>query len=228
MSNSSKYYDLASLAEASYVLFDEIDYTKSYEVETALQDNSKEGHFSATQAADFVATWEVVSHQKDTESGFSATLFKNKETGNFFYACRGTAGKDDLFITDVCDIVTDGLAINQIVDMYNDWQRIQADKGSVYKAAKLELLVAETALLEAERLATPGFTGPYEMSLRTRNDEGGGGTLLASQLRSPSSSIGRAWRRIFPRPTAMLTPARDIPSIRATSAPLQPITPTAR
>jgi hypothetical protein len=54
------------------------------------------------------------------------------------------------------------------------------------------------------------------------------GTLLASQLRSPSSNIGRAWRRIFPRPTAMLTPARDIPSIRATSAPLQPIIPTAR
>jgi len=123
MSNSEQYYDLASLAEASYVLFDLFDYTNSDYVELALQNvdflqmgTDYKGNFSATQAAAFVATWEVVSHQADNESGFSATLFKNKETGNFYYTCRGTAGLDDLFVMDVADIVTDGLAINQIFD----------------------------------------------------------------------------------------------------------------
>jgi hypothetical protein len=92
MSNTTQYYDLASLAEASYVLFDEIDFSKKDKVEDALKNQTLNGHFSATQGADFVSTWEVVSHQKNTESGFSATLFKNIETGKFFYASRGTEG----------------------------------------------------------------------------------------------------------------------------------------
>ncbi|MFH0784980.1 MAG: calcium-binding protein, partial [Pseudomonadota bacterium] len=175
MSNTTQYYDLASLAEASYVLYhiDGLDFSNEDQVKAALQNEQLyHGHFSATQAADFVEKWEVVSHQKNTESGFSATLFKNKETGEFFYANRGTEpGQvlDDLVITDGGDIVTDGLAINQIVDMYNDWQRIQST--GVYQAAKLDLKLEETALLEAERLATPfGVVGAYQLYLRTRND----------------------------------------------------------
>ncbi len=127
-------------------------------------------HFSATQATDFVANWEIVSHQRNTPSGFSATLFRNRETGEFVYANRGTEpGIDDLVITDGGDIVTDGLAIKQIVDMYNDWQRIQST--GVYQAAKLNLLLEETTVLKADRLATPfGVIGAYELSLRSRND----------------------------------------------------------
>ena len=140
MSNTTQYYDLASLAEASYVLFDKIP-NSNYSSEnllSALQDNAREGHFSATQAADFIEKWEVVSHQKNTESGFFATLFKNKKTGEFFYANRGTEQFiDDLVITDGGDIVYDGLAIQQIVDMYNDWQRINAAPNNVYKAARI-------------------------------------------------------------------------------------------
>lgn len=171
MSNSTQYYDLASLAEVSYVLFDEFDYSDSEKVKEALQREDRNGHFSATQAADFVATWEIVSHQENTDSGFSSTLFRNKETGELYYATRGTEPVwPDLLETDIADIVTDGLAINQIIDMYNDWQRIKAAEGSVYKAAKLEILSTETALLAAERLATPWSVGPYEISLRARND----------------------------------------------------------
>lgn len=171
MSNSIQYYDLASLAEASYLLFDEFDYKNSEKVEDELVNAKREGVFSATQAADFVQQWEVVSHQKNTDSGFSATLFKNKETGNFYYACRGTEpGWQDLLITDGCDIVTDGLAINQIVDMYNDWQRIRTPKGAFYVAAKLDLLGTETLLYEQERLKPPGVPRTYELYLRSRPD----------------------------------------------------------
>lgn len=173
MSNSNQYYDLASLAEASYTLFDKIEFSISGEVKKALlQINFEEyhGNFSTTQAADFVANWEVVAHQGNTDSGFSATLFKNKD-GKFYYACRGTEpGIDDLLITDGCDIVTDGLAINQIVDMYNDWQRIKAPLNQTYNAAKLEPLDEETLKLAQDRAAFPLTTGTYELSLRTRPD----------------------------------------------------------
>ncbi len=45
---------------------------------------------------------------------------------------------------DIGDIVADGLAIDQIVDMYNDWQRLKAPKGTTYRAAKFEYLPVET------------------------------------------------------------------------------------
>jgi len=54
------------------------------------------------------------------------------------------------------------------------------------------------------------------------------GTLLVCQLRRLPSNDGLFSRMVFPHRTAMLTPARDMLSIRATSAPLHSITPTAR
>ena len=68
----------------------------------------------------FVEKWSVANHQKNTASGFSATLFKNVDD-SYVYALRGTEqGRDDLVVADGMDIVTDGLAIDQLVDMYND------------------------------------------------------------------------------------------------------------
>ncbi|MDZ4185613.1 MAG: cadherin-like domain-containing protein [Desulfuromonadales bacterium] len=171
MSGASKFNDLATLAEASYVLFDEINYSQIDLVEEALKPEAKlNGNFSATQAADFVAEWEVVSHQANTGSGFSATLFKNKMNGEYVYVPRGTEPGNplaDLLLTDLGDIVTDGLAIRQIVAMYNDWQRINTPEGQTYQAAYLDLQVSATALLQTERLAIPGgIAGPYERSLR--------------------------------------------------------------
>ena len=56
-------------------------------------------------------------------AGFSSTLFQNRQTGKQVYALRGTQGLlTDLVLTDLGDIVMDGLAIHQVVDMYNDWQ----------------------------------------------------------------------------------------------------------
>lgn len=175
MSTSLQYFALSSLAEACYLRFDLFDYSSEIQLIDALQNISSNdidfgGYFSASQAIDFSRTWKVISHQANTESGFSATLFRNRENGKYYYACRGTEDvQNDTILTDVADIVFDGLAINQIVDMYNDWQRITSL--GVYQAAKLELLVTETALLSAEQNAISGlFEGPYEQYLRTRND----------------------------------------------------------
>ena len=56
----------------------------------------------------------------------------------------------------------DGLAIHQIVDMYNDWQRLKSSGGE-YSVKVLEPLVVETGLLFAGGLA-------YKAYLSTRED----------------------------------------------------------
>jgi hypothetical protein len=46
--------------------------------------------FSDAQADAFVKTWQVVDHIPDTASGFSATIFKNRQTGAYSLAIRGS------------------------------------------------------------------------------------------------------------------------------------------
>ena len=125
-----QYYDLASMAEASYSLFSKLADFDDESVKIALQppasegDDNLKGEFSATQAEDFVANWSVIAHTpNDPDSDYSSTLFKSKSASDTEYvlAFRGTEVSDDVFADG--DIVTDGLAIWQIVDMYNDIQQ---------------------------------------------------------------------------------------------------------
>ena len=134
--NTSDLFDLGQTAEAAYANFINSDgdlLTLDDDVKAAL----KSLGFSETQATNFVAEWSVVAHQPNTESGFSATLFQHKETGEQVYAVRGTEATnigilDDLFSADAGDIVVDGLAIKQMVDMYNHWQRLNHPLGDPY------------------------------------------------------------------------------------------------
>ncbi|MCL2075400.1 MAG: hypothetical protein FWH15_02955 [Betaproteobacteria bacterium] len=47
-----------------------------------------------TQAAKFASEWTVVNQLPDTSSGFSGTLFRDKD-GQHAFALRGTAGATD-------------------------------------------------------------------------------------------------------------------------------------
>ena len=100
------------------MLFDQINYANPTDLANALKNQDFKGSFSATQTADFVKEWSVAAYQENTSSGFSATLFQNAN-GSYVYAIRGTKQPiEDLLVTDGMDIATDGLAIDQIVDMY--------------------------------------------------------------------------------------------------------------
>ncbi len=150
-------FDKAQLAEASYVLFDYLqnDYSDGGVVDI-LQTAEQGGVFTPTQAENFVNVWRVISHTKNTSNGYSATLFQSKATGEYVYAIRGTEPSDpinDISETDIGDIVIDGLALDQIVDMYNDWQRLITPEGQTFQAARLTDLEAETYAL---RLTPPG------------------------------------------------------------------------
>ncbi len=127
-------FDYSYLAEASYIDFkltnDFIDLTEG---------NDKKSEGFAKLVTD---NYKVVAHWKDEgnifnfKSGFSGTLFQNKHTNEYVIAMRGTGGGKDI-AADAFDIVNDGLAHEQIVDMYNFWQQIKTQREETYKAAKI-------------------------------------------------------------------------------------------
>jgi len=159
--NSADFFELASLAAASYAYFTDFSDDK----DALLADG-----FSDTQADAILANWSTVNkgHQPDTASGFSSTLFQNRSDDSYVLAFRGTAGfLTDIVGTDVGDIINDGLAIEQIVDLYNEWLRIIAP--GVYWAAKIDVLHSETLMLASLSLNQPA-KDIYMAYLATRND----------------------------------------------------------
>lgn len=133
-----------SLAEAAYALLENVTDQEN------LKNKLEAIGFSQSQAEEFVKHWRVVNHLPDTLSGFSATVFESLDhPGELSFAIRGTAGLQDLVITDASDIVLDGIALDQVVDMYNYWQRLNAGAGEYYQVARL----AEASELTADLAA---------------------------------------------------------------------------
>ena len=72
MSDPTKFSDMASLSEASYVLFDALNRNFSDKaVEDALKDSNLEGRFSTAQAEEFE---ELASHRSSGE--YSKRIFR--------------------------------------------------------------------------------------------------------------------------------------------------------
>ncbi len=91
MISSNMLYDALQLAEASYALLDRVPPGDSAELIAALKDKEREGLFSATQADALAASWRFVHQQPNTETGFSATVFrKNGSSSDYVLAIRGT------------------------------------------------------------------------------------------------------------------------------------------
>jgi len=149
--------DLTQLAEASYALFENFISPNDALVASGM---------SAAQTTRLLKQWRVVNYVPDTASGFSATLFerldsKGNGTGEYNLAIRGSTSDRD-FLADAGDVFLDGIVLDQLVDLYNYWQRLTTPAASTYTAAKLVTLQAETAQLIAG--AVP------EASLRERPD----------------------------------------------------------
>jgi Ca2+-binding RTX toxin-like protein len=127
-----------SLAEAAYANLSALDInsTKQQLISRLV---AVDNGFSQSQAEHFANHWRVVHHQPDTLSGFSATLFESIDNpGEYTFAIRGTGDLlQDIVITDITDIVLDGIALDQVVDMYNYWQRLKADESQSYQIARL-------------------------------------------------------------------------------------------
>ncbi len=152
MSNN-KLLNYVYLAEASYADFSNAkEANNSYntnKIKIAIKAPDDDGKFTNPESFAKLVTdnYEVVAHWQDRaqgmidvankESGFSGTLFKNKTTGEYVLGFKGSYDLKDIAVADVADIVNDGLAHHQIVDLYNFWQQIKAEGGQSYQAAKI-------------------------------------------------------------------------------------------
>ena len=88
-------------------------------------------------AAGLFIRYEIIDSQQNTSSGFAATLFRERVTpetiaagtaGQYRLAMRGTEFDtdtiNDLLVADFGGIATDGIARDQVVDMYNYYQKL--------------------------------------------------------------------------------------------------------
>lgn len=146
MSSTTILFDQALLAEAAYADFS----IPGVSTEDALKDRANGGGFSVAQAAEFVLHWKVVHHIPNTGSGFSATVFESLDhPGEFSLAIRGStpdqSGID--FRADALAIATDGVAVSQLVDLYNYWQSLTHNVA--YDAARLNKQQTASLLLNA-------------------------------------------------------------------------------
>ncbi|MGH8612469.1 MAG: calcium-binding protein [Gammaproteobacteria bacterium] len=161
------------------------------------KDALEDAGFSATQASAFVEQWQVLSQYTSPPGtfgitdgvGFSATLFQDRETGQYVFAVRGSElGFSDL-AADLGDIVADGLALDQIIEMYNYWQSLT--HVGVYQAATLETSIDETATLRLMQIAAianpinPEFQAAYDAYLASLKQDGAilDSTLLGTTVR---------------------------------------------
>lgn len=138
MSAISDLYRQTSMAEAAYANFwDQV--TGLIPVSRMSGALITEG-MTATQAQALLDTWDVIDHVPNLDSGFSATIFRSRaDPGHYTLAIRGSL-LDDLaidFRADGALIVNDGVAVVQLVDLYNFWQRALTPKGQSYTAARL-------------------------------------------------------------------------------------------
>lgn len=210
MNTNIKYVaDMAALAEASYAGFDRFASNQNG-IKSAVISNG----FSVTQADDFIQHWSVISgsHQANMPSGFSATLFKGigqgDLSGEYVLAIRGTEEPDvDLAGADGGDIFLDGLAVDQIIDLYNYTQKL-THTGS-YQAAKLTKLDGiDGGPIDVLYAKTHGLLfldgterGIYRIDFEQRND-GSGLLPSGAQVHVTGHSLGghlaAAFSRMFP------------------------------
>ena len=105
----SSYFENAQLSFASYAV---LQNTMSQEQYINSLINS--AGMATQQAIDFSNTYKIIDQFTDTLSGFSATVFQNRETQEYTFAIRGTEDIIDIWYADILGIALDGSAQAQI------------------------------------------------------------------------------------------------------------------
>jgi hypothetical protein len=135
-----KYADLQMAAEALYDFNAKLNASglvpgqelkdKAISVEWLTTGNLHASKFTATDAKNFKDHWVLVDHISNTATGFSGTLFQNKDTGEMVMSIRSTEFLDDAArdnqATNVMEIKKFGFAFGQIADMENWYQSLKA------------------------------------------------------------------------------------------------------
>lgn len=105
---------------------------KDLNVQTLVAGNGHVSRFTEKQAAQFLDQnegWTLVDHKPNTSTGFSTSLFKSNQTGEYVLSMRSTEFIDDAArdsrATNELEIKGTGWAFGQLSDMerwYNELQ----------------------------------------------------------------------------------------------------------
>lgn len=117
MNNTQYIFEQSELALAAYANLSNGSLTTSTQ-QDALKDQGRA--MAAPQAALFATRYSVVTQYTDSSTSFTATVFQDNN-GQLTLAIRGTLEPQD-YETDG-DIWLAGAGYDQIVSMYNWWQR---------------------------------------------------------------------------------------------------------
>jgi len=152
MSSIQDVFLQAQFAEAAYANFINPSTGSIYGTQAGLQGALEASGFSTAQASEFVQHWKVKDQVNNSVlgvvgSGFSATIFENLDNpGQYSLAIRGSQGVND-FLVDYALITNQGVAVSQVVDLYNFWIRAQTPAGASYTPAVLEPAIGTSSNL---------------------------------------------------------------------------------
>ncbi|MDA8446665.1 hypothetical protein, partial [Paracidovorax valerianellae] len=94
--------------------------------------NDHSSRFVTTQADKFATEWEVLDQKANTKTGFSGTLFRNRDTRETVLSFRSTEFIDDAArdnkATNELEIKNTGFAWGQIADMQAWYAELKADQ----------------------------------------------------------------------------------------------------
>ncbi|WP_137919079.1 hypothetical protein [Hydrogenophaga sp. 2FB] len=131
-----KFSAVQMAAEADYLGV--VEFQNRLAIQAALiRGNNRSSKFTEIQAEKFtdaLTGWSVVDHVSNTTTGFSGTLFKSNETGEFVLSFRSTEFADDAArdnqATNTLEIKEHGWAFGQIADM-EAWFQGLKDSGKL-------------------------------------------------------------------------------------------------
>ena len=167
----SKLSTLTSTTVASYA--DLQGATTDESLSNALSLNGSKANFTEIQADHFAQTFQLI-HQRPNVSlnGFSASLFREKATGQHVIAIRGTEEPIlDLFVTDGLSIGGNGFANNQAVEMFRYFKSLTTAGGQQVQYSDLEVwqmfAIKNSLLVQlAITMPLPTFTGGLAMDFQ--------------------------------------------------------------
>lgn len=183
-------FDSAELAQAAYANLT-VGKTGLAGNQAALTDEDQ-ADISDRQAEEFSARYpDVVSVFDDTETGFDAIVFRSAE-GELVLALRGTVFGDDGDInpTDL-DTFLEGTGYDQILAMYNWWQRVSAEPGTSvlqYQMATGPSVPQGAVLLSSEFVGGNNQLYTYLESTTTQAASAAEGNIYAD-LQAQSGSL---------------------------------------
>ena len=155
ISEYAKYADLQMAAEAFLKdeLMGDTHYSGDELVKVLKEGNRHSSLFTEVQVIAFEKDWEVLSQELNTNTGFSGTLLRNKQTQELVMSFRSIEFVDDSArdnqATNVMEIAKFGFAFGQLRDMEVWYQKLHAD-GLLTNASQLTV----TGYSLGEHLAT--------------------------------------------------------------------------